>query len=176
MNVLPGPIIGSHIAKPACIENLDGGSQSQLFKNSDPAGSGVQNANPPTVGVKVDVASGANSSQTLAATNGCHAKPPFWTIVPTRTPARPIRLSMLSKLRVPIGTQHDPGVGPPMGEVPGTASEPRFKLDQTTSHGRLDEIRTDVKSVACRTSDANTLAAEKLAPANARLALVALIP
>src|ERR1700754_4393036 len=58
---------------------------------------------------KLDWMSSANSWNTLADTNGCSTTLPVLKDVPTRTVARPIRLSMSRKANVPDSSA--PGVG-----------------------------------------------------------------
>src|SRR5262252_7143036 len=72
----------------------------------------------------LDVAFPSNSSQTLAATNGCQLKPAAVTVVPTRTPARPMRLSIGLVVRV---TPSPGGVGP----RPNSVNENAFRCEKT---------------------------------------------
>src|SRR5262249_1204548 len=66
----------------------------------------------------------SNSFQTLAATNGCQLKPAAATEVPTRTPARPMRLSIGLVVRL----MPSPGGVPPR---PNSVNENAFRCDQT---------------------------------------------
>src|SRR6516164_10995545 len=66
----------------------------------------------------------STSSQTLAARNGCQVKPAAATEVPTRTPARPMRLSIGLVVRV---TPSPGGVGP----RPNSVNENEFRCEKT---------------------------------------------